>query len=315
MTENSNQYEEGLISVISGNYNTPVKYIKEAIDSVLNQTYTNFEFIIVDDCSTDDSLETIKSYNDPRIKVLSTEKNSGLATALNIALDVCRGEYIARMDLDDVCFPERFEKQIAFMRENPDVILSGTFIRFIDENGDSPRGIWEMGFYDDPELCRVYLLFSNYPMIVHPTWIFNHRLLTENGLRYKEQYKYAQDYAMLVSCAGCARCCIQQEVLLNYRIHGDAASAAHKKEQIECDYKIIQEQLDELHLVFPEELKPLHHRYLQVLKPYDKRLKKWLKEILKANKKYHVYNQKKLKRKIWRRWMKICYYHFIKRTT
>lgn len=313
MTKQSISMEKGLISVIAGNYNTPVNYIKEAIDSVLAQTYQNFEFIIVDDCSTDGSLEVIKGYDDPRIRVLGTDQNSGLATALNKALDVCRGEYIARMDLDDVCYPERFEEQLAFMRDHPDVILCGSYIRLIDANGDSSKDDWKVGFYDDPELYRIYLLFSNYPLIVHPSWMMNHGLLNQYGIRYKEQYKYSQDYAMLVDCAEHGRCAVLPRVLVKRRIHGDSASSTHNKDQISCVYQIIQEQLDRLHLVMPEEIKPLHHRYLQVMKPYDKRLKKWLKELIKANGKYRVYDQKKLKSKIRRRWLKICFTHFFKK--
>ena len=106
-----------------------MRYLKESIDSILEQTYSDFELIIVDDCSTDNSLEVIRSYTDPRIKVLCNEKNLGLAASLNKALDICRGEFVARMDTDDTCFPQRFEKQIAYMQENPDVILCGTHIR------------------------------------------------------------------------------------------------------------------------------------------------------------------------------------------
>lgn len=304
MKENQQKFKKGLISVIAGNYNTPPKFVKKAIRSVLEQTYQNFEFIIVDDCSTDDSLETIKAFDDPRIKILSTEKNSGLATALNKALEVCQGEYIARMDLDDVCVPERFEKQIAFMRDNPDVILCGTQIMYIDENGDSPLGVRTTKFNVDPEEYRIYLLFANNPMIIHPTWMFNRRLLTNYNIRYKEQYKYSQDYAMLVSCADHARCAVIPDVLLHYRVHKKAASAMKKKAQRKYDYEIIQEQLDRLHLVLPEELKELHHRYLQKVKLYDTKMWKWLEDIIKANKKYQIYNQDKLQRIIYTRWFK-----------
>lgn len=304
MTQAQHPFEKGLISVIAGNYNTPVRFIKKAIDSVLKQTYQNFEFIIVDDCSTDDSLETIKSYDDPRIKIMSTDKNSGLATALNKAFEVCRGEYIARMDLDDICFPDRFEKQIAFMRANPDVILCGTQIRYIDDTGHSPRGDRTTGFKVDRDEYRIYLLFANNPMIIHPTWMFNSKLLFRYGIRYKEQYKYSQDYAMLVSCAKHGRCAVLPDVLLKYRVHDASASGMHKQKQRKYDYQIIQEQLNDLHLIIPEDLLPLHHRYLQSAKLYDKRMKHWLDNIIKANEKYHVYDQDKLKSIIRKRWIK-----------
>ena len=106
-----NRIQPGLVSVIMGNYNTPVSYLRESIDSILAQTYTDFELIIVDDASTDDSPAVLESYDDPRIRILYNEENLGLAKSLNRALDICRGEFVARMDSDDICLPERFEKQ------------------------------------------------------------------------------------------------------------------------------------------------------------------------------------------------------------
>lgn len=306
MANNDCSLEKGLISVIMGNYNTPVNYLREAIDSVLAQTYSNFEFIIVDDCSTDDSCAAIESYTDPRIRLIRNEKNLGLAASMNRALELCRGEYVARMDSDDVCFPQRFEKQMAYMEQNPDVILCGSYVRFIDENGDSPRGEWRVKFTHDPDVYRIHLLFSNHPLIVHPSWMMNNRLLQEHHIRYHEPYKYAQDYSMLVRCSHYGKCDICPEVLLKYRTHGNQVSSQHKAEQIKYDYQIIQDQLDELHLVLPEEIRDLHLRYLQVKKPYDKRLRRWLCQIIKANRKYGVYNQTKLCLIIMRRWGRIC---------
>ena len=92
------------------NYNTPEEYLRQAIDSILDQTYKNFEFIIVDDASTDNSLSVIESYKDKRVITLKNEENIGLTNSLNRALEVCKGEFIARMDSDDISEPIRFEK-------------------------------------------------------------------------------------------------------------------------------------------------------------------------------------------------------------
>lgn len=306
MTQAQHPFEKGLISVIAGNYNTPVRFVKKAIDSVLKQTYQNFEFIIVDDCSTDDSLETIKSYDDPRIKIMSTDKNSGLATALNKALDVCRGEYVARMDLDDICLPERFERQLAYMREHPDVIVCGTYIKQIDGNGDICGDDRSFKSFDDMERYRIFQLFANSPAISHPSAMFNRGLLEKHHIRYHENYLYAQDYRMWISCARWGKCCTMPEVLLKYRIHGQAISTEKKEQQDDCFFMIVQEQLDALHLTLKDELKPLHRAYLQELKPFDMRLFFWILSIIRANRKYNVYSQKKLRNLLLHRWLWIC---------
>ena len=122
------------ISVIMSVYNG-MPYLQEAVKSILNQTYKDFEFIIVDDASTDDSLKYLKGINDKRIKILSNEKNLGLAVSLNKALNAARGEYIARMDADDISKPERLHIQLNFMELNPQIDICGSFVSVIDENG------------------------------------------------------------------------------------------------------------------------------------------------------------------------------------
>ena len=300
--------EKGLISVIMGNYNTEPQYLREAIESVLAQTYTNFEFIIVDDCSTDDSPQVLREYTDPRIKVLYNEQNRGLGHCLNRALEICRGEYVARMDTDDVCLPERFEKQLAFMKAHPDVLLSGTYVQFLEESSARPKRIWRMDRINDPEKHRICLLFSNYPMIVHPTWMMNRRMLEENHLRYKEKYKYSQDYAMLVSCSSCGRCMVQPEVLLKRRRHAGMVTQMHTEAQTDFALQIIQEQLDALHLILPEDVKSLHFRFMAMRKPMSFKMLKWLFTIYKANRKYRVYNQRKLVMCTLGRWIRTIGY-------
>ncbi len=113
------------ITVIMPVYNCEL-YIKEAIDSILNQTFTDFEFLIIDDASTDKTVSIIKEYKDFRIQLIEKEGNKGISDSLNYGLKVAKGEYIARMDGDDISLPERFVKQVTFLDSNPDVILCGS---------------------------------------------------------------------------------------------------------------------------------------------------------------------------------------------
>ena len=124
-----------LVSVIMANYKTKIEYLQEAIDSILNQTYRNFELIIIDDCSQDESVDYIKSINDNRVRLLINDKNSGPAVTRNRGLEVAKGKYIAIMDSDDISMPTRLEKQVAYMEMNPDVFVCGTwFEKFGVEN-------------------------------------------------------------------------------------------------------------------------------------------------------------------------------------
>ena len=116
------------ISVVMPAYNAE-KYITEAIDSILFQTFKDFEFIIINDASTDSTKDIIESYKDPRIKLVNNEQNKGVAKSLNIGISVACGKYIARMDADDIALPERFQKQFDFMEQHPNIDVCGSWAK------------------------------------------------------------------------------------------------------------------------------------------------------------------------------------------
>ena len=305
--------KKDFISVVMSNYNTPIKYLKESIDSVLNQTYSNFEFIIIDDGSTDDSLEFIKSYDDPRIQLIINEENIGLTKSLNKGFEVAQGEFIARMDTDDICYPERFEKQIEYMKNHPDTFVCGSWAKILDEKGNSRIEDWACGEIKDTEVYRINLLFCNYPNVWHPSVLIRHQLLLDNNIKYDTECKYAQDYELWTRCSRIANFYILPEYLLKYRIHDTSISVSKRSTQKECDYYIIQNQLNHLHLTLKDSVKDLHLFFPTIWihffegNLYDKNFKKWLKEIIKANRKYRYYNQKKLKKTLWYHWSRICF--------
>ena len=118
------------LTVLMPVYNTE-KYLKEAVDSILQQSFPDFEFLIIDDSSTDSSAEIIAAYRDPRIRVLKNEKNMGMSATLNKGIEMCRTELIARMDADDISYPERLEKQFRFFESNPECALLYTWAQEI----------------------------------------------------------------------------------------------------------------------------------------------------------------------------------------
>lgn len=300
--------EKGLVSVIMSNYNTPEEYLRAAIESILNQTYSNFEFIIIDDCSTDNSLSIIESYNDSRIVIIRNEQNLGITKSLNRGLAVARGEFIARMDADDIAFVNRFEKQVDFLKTHPDYIVCGTGVELIGDWESKHSNKYICRNIPERETFRIHLLFGNYPNIVHPTAMFNHGLLLKNNIRYNEKYPLAQDYRMWVSCSEVAECANLHETLLFYRVHGKAVSTDRKELQKNIAVQIMQEQLNKLNMNITDENSDMHRDFLFVRKPYDVKYKKWIKTLLIQNKKYKVYNQKKLKDILWIRWAEISYF-------
>ena len=270
------ELQKDLISVIMSNYNTDEEYLRAAIESVLNQTYENFEFIIVDDCSTNNSIEVIESYRDSRIRLIKNEENLGLTKSLNVALKTARGQYIARMDADDVCLPQRFEKQVLFLSQNPEYIVCGTAAEFV--------GVWQkynskkVIFREIPEKeeYRIRLLFENNPNIVHISAMFNATILHSYNIEYNENYKYAQDYRMWVSCCEVAKCANLEDVLMQITVREGTISTAKREEQEECVIRIIQEQLDKLHICLDEETVVIHHGLLKQRKEYSLNIKNWI---------------------------------------
>jgi glycosyltransferase involved in cell wall biosynthesis len=123
-----------LVSIVIPVYNGE-RYIKESIDSCLNQTYRNIEIIVVDDKSVDSTLEILKGYGD-RITVLPIEKQNGLGNVINVGIKKSKGKYIARMDADDIMYPTRIEKQVQYLESNPNCVAVGGQIDIIDESSN-----------------------------------------------------------------------------------------------------------------------------------------------------------------------------------
>ena len=167
-------------------------YLKQAVESILNQTYKNFEFIIVDDASTDNSWQYLKSLKDKRIKLLKNSKNLGLAKSLNRAIGVASGHYIARMDADDISLPTRFQEQLKFLKRNPNIDLCGAWADLIDEESSI---IGEKKYpTSDSEIKKA---LSWYPPIIHPTFIAKTFVFKSlNG--YDPKFEMAEDYELLM---------------------------------------------------------------------------------------------------------------------
>jgi glycosyltransferase involved in cell wall biosynthesis len=210
-----------LITVILPTYNCE-KYINECIESILNQTYSYFELIIIDDCSTDATVDKIKAFNDVRIQLIVKPKNSGYTNSLNYGLQIAKGKYIARMDGDDISLPTRFEKQVVFLEENSDFVLCGSIFNIIgsDKIIDLP---------EKNEDIKLSLLKRN--CIAHPTVMIRKQILDEFSIIYNVNKEPAEDYDLWVRLISVGKLYIIQEVLLKYRIHFSQVSNTRKEHQ------------------------------------------------------------------------------------
>ena len=236
-----------LISVIMPVYKGE-RFLREAIDSILNQTFTDFEFIIINDGSTDGTLEIIQSYSDKRIRLVNNESNQGIVACLNHGIELAQGEYIARMDADDISLPERFEKQIRFLEENPDVGVCGTWRKNIDANGDI---IGERTHPKEDYLIK-WKLFLNTNPISHPTILMRADLVKSVG-GYNEKFKHCEDYDLWRRLIYKTKIYNIPEFLLSYRYHDNNITTTQQSTQMDNSKKIAIGLMSEL-IVEPKKI-------------------------------------------------------------
>jgi glycosyltransferase involved in cell wall biosynthesis len=201
------------------------KYVFEAVESILNQTYAHFELLLIDDCSTDNTLQICKSFQDDRIVIIEKEKNSGYTNSLNYGISIAKGEYIARMDGDDISLPERFEKQINFLQNNPEISLCGTAIQIIgtDEILKQPLNYEQIKV----KLCLKTSLY--HPTVMGKTTTFRDNLYNANA-------EPAEDYDLWTRLAFKYALANLDSALLRYRIHENQVSNTRSIAQKSATY-------------------------------------------------------------------------------
>jgi glycosyltransferase involved in cell wall biosynthesis len=209
------------ITVLMPAYNA-ARYIGEAIASVLQQTFTDFELLIVNDGSTDDTQDIINSFNDERIVVIN-QVNRGVADALNTGLKYARAPYIARFDADDICYPYRLEKQIRFLQDNPEYILVGSEVKYILENGDFLFDFHCIAYSHEQIMDKLYF----YCPFVHPTVMYRKDAVMEAG-GYPTHAHNFEDYLLWTTLAGTGKLCNLTESLIKYRLNSTSVTIDEK---------------------------------------------------------------------------------------
>ncbi len=187
------------------------RFLAEAIESILTQTWTDFEFVIIDDGSTDSTAQILRDFEkkDARIRIITNEKNFGLTKSLNMGIAVATGEYIARMDADDISFPTRLEKQMAFLNDHPNIVVVGTGTEIIDADGKRMRSI------ATPKAIQTRLPKRN--CLVHGSLLIRKEALQDVG-GYDESIRYAQDYDLLLRLLDGSNIAVIDEPLYALRV-------------------------------------------------------------------------------------------------
>jgi len=196
------------ISVLMPVYKTPVPYLQEAIESILNQTFTDFEFLILDDCPEDNRKDVVLSYHDKRIKYIQNERNLGISESRNKLIEMASGEYLAIFDHDDISVPERLEKEVAYLDSHPEIgVISGNMVAMSNQ---------KQSHYPTENIDIKKKLLKGC-FVVHTAAMIRKSVLLENHIRYESAYSPAEDYMLWIRLIGKTMFHNLPDVLVYYR--------------------------------------------------------------------------------------------------
>ncbi|HEY1054475.1 MAG TPA: glycosyltransferase, partial [Emticicia sp.] len=241
-----------LVSVLMPVYNAE-RYVKEAINSILNQTFKDFELVVLNDASNDSSKEIILSLSDSRIRYIENEQNSGLSFSRNRLLSEVKGEYIAWLDADDIAYPARLEEEYKFLVEHPDHAMIASWARLINSDGE-PTGNFIKSYIPN-EYLSALLLFVNY--FVQSSVMLRKSHLPE--IHYRPEFPPTEDYELWVRIAAKHPVAILPKTLVDYRIHSTNISSVQQQKSekaVKLNHRI---QLENLGILPSEEDVNLHY--------------------------------------------------------
>lgn len=292
---------EPAVSVVMLVYNGSL-YLRESLESILAQTFTNFELLIINDGSTDDSLDIINSCGDSRIRVISNKTNFGVSASRNIGLENARGDFIAIMDCDDISLPHRLQTQMKFMEDNPQIGVSGSWVSTI---GDQGNQLWR--YPTNPEELRCELLFHN--TIANSSVIMRRNILLNSRIRYKS-LSYAEDYDLWVQLAQQTLLANIPCALVNYRVHSSQLSSQANNAHTLCEKMIYLNQLCELGIHPTAQELEVHmligKNCLGQNKDFCKQAGAWLQKLKTANDVRKCYPEPAFTQVLSRYWRIIC---------
>ena len=266
------------VSVLMAVYNTKEEFLRESIQSILDQTFQDFEFIIVDDGSKNNPEEIVKSFNDGRIKFYKNDTNSGVAYTRNRLIDLAQGEYIAFQDSDDISFPTRLEKQVKFLNENPN--FSGVSAGY--ETFPNKKIVLMIS---EPKI----LDFLGGCKFTQPCSMLRINDFKKYNLKYNEKLKTSEDYDLWSRCIEKIRLYNLEEVLLKYRRNPNSLVHTKKKEMAEADFEIKQRLLDKL-----TSDKKLQKEIIKVASKLDKKQSSFFEKLFSIRNEWNGMQKRKI---------------------
>jgi len=276
------------VSVVMPVFNRQV-YVSDAISSILNQSFADFEFIIVDDGSTDNSYNLISTFKDSRIKPIKLKENRGNYYARNLGMSMAVGKYICVMDSDDIALPDRIQIQHDFMESNKNFGICGSYVKIMN----SVEIITAPVDYDEIKVWSM----SNI-MFRHPTVFIRKDFLKKYNLWYNDSYRYAADYDFLAKAAHLFPVTNIDKVLLEYRKHPEQISSAKRKEQTDIAYLVMVSQLQFFNIKPTERENHIHlafmNRYpVKSINEFNE-LKTWANFLMERNLQFNNYSPEHL---------------------
>jgi glycosyltransferase involved in cell wall biosynthesis len=290
------------VTILTTTYNR-AQYLREALDSCLAQSFTDFEILIVDDASTDDTGAILALYRDERIRVVRNERNLGMCSARNRGLSEARGELVAQLDSDDIALPFRLERQVAFMAAHPDVGVCGSWAEYF-----SPGHTYIWRFPTTVEEIRAQMVFHN--PVCHSSTILRPDFLARHGLRFRCQV--ADDYDLWVRALDHFPVTNIGEVLVRYRVH-DAQLTRSADTLLQRDtMAVCERQIRKLGLSPTREQLILHvglpHKRFEPSLDYVMRVQDWLRQVVTANQERNVFPEPSFTRYAGGLWESLCRY-------
>jgi glycosyltransferase involved in cell wall biosynthesis len=292
-----------MVSVVMSVFNG-ASFLRECVESVLAQDFTDFEFLIVDDGSRDNSLEILQSFQDPRIRIFPVQENRGLPSCLNLGIREARGTFIARMDADDLCLPSRLRAQVDFLRAHPEVGVLGTAVRLLKANKQGER----IQFPSQNASIKSMLPFGC--PFFHPSVMLRRKALMDHGLFYDESYRRSQDYELWSRAAEHLKFANLPSPLLLFRRHQDSVSSADRPTQTRFADEVRTRCVRRLLPEVSQEDMQLHNRLLalgsgphQSLAPA---VETWLRLLLGENRTRKVYPVREFSQAVGMRWYTFC---------
>lgn len=292
-----------IVTVLLPVYNGEL-YLKDAIDSILAQTFSNFVFLIINDGSTDRSEEIILSYTDNRIQYECNEHNLGLITTLNKGLQLINTKYVARMDADDISLPQRLEKQVAFLEAHSEVGVLGTWCQSFG-NGTN----YIAKYQAEHESIKYKQLYQI--QLVHPTCIMRTDILRSLPIIYNSHYPHAEDYELFTRLSHVTKLANLQEVLHLYRKHNNAVSVVYNEPQLEASFRIRQRELSLLGVDATrnqiESFKQLNYQEYSNITLSTNEIMALLEAMSTANEQSSYIERNYLNEKLSQLWFSYCY--------